>query len=133
MATQNNTPTNWVGWAYFAGFMTMIVGGMQAIAGLAAIFNSGFYVVNQSHLLLLDYRRWGWIALLLGIIVFFAGLELFRGALWARIVVIILAAMSFLANMAFVNTYPIWTISIMVVDVLVIYALLVHGRELRQD
>ncbi|HSX53582.1 MAG TPA: hypothetical protein VLF90_04465 [Patescibacteria group bacterium] len=133
MATQNNTPTGWVGWAYFAGFMMMLVGGMQAIAGLAAIFKSGFYVVSQSHLLVLDYKQWGWVALLLGIIIFFAGLELFRGALWARIVAIILVGMSFLANMAFVNAYPIWAITIMTVDVFVIYALLVHGGELRDD
>ena len=132
MATQNNTPSGWVGWAYFAGFMMMILGGMQAISGLAAIFKSGFYVVNSTHLLVLDYRQWGWIALLLGVLIFFAGLELFRGALWARIVAVILAGLSFLANMAFINTYPLWSVTIMVVDVLVIYALLVHGNELRE-
>ena len=130
MATQNNTPTGWVGWVLFAGFMMMVLGGMQAIAGLAAIFKSGFYVVTQSHLLVLDYRQWGWVALILGIIIFFAGLELFRGALWARIIAIILAGLSFLANMAFIDAYPIWSIMIMVVDVLVVYALLVHGGEL---
>jgi hypothetical protein len=131
MATQNNTPSGWVGWAYFAGFMMMILGGMQAIAGLAAIFKSGFYVVSQNHLLLLDYRQWGWTALILGILIFFAGLELFRGAMWARIVAVVLAGLSFLANMAFVNSYPIWSILIMVVDVFVIYSLLVHGNELK--
>ena len=130
MANQTNTPTGWVGWVFFAGFMMMILGGMQAIAGLAAIFKSGYYVVSANHLLVLDYRQWGWIALVLGIVIFFAGLELFRGALWARIIALILAGMSFLANMAFLNAYPIWSILIMVVDVLIIYALLVHGKEL---
>ncbi len=133
MVAQNNTPTGWVGWSYFAGFMMMILGGMQAIAGLVAIFKDSFYVVTQSHLLLLDYKQWGWFALILGIIVFFAGLELFRGALWARIVAIILVGMSLLANMAFVDAYPIWSIMIMIVDVLIIYALLVHGHELKQE
>lgn len=130
MATQNNTPTGWVGWVYFAGFMMMILGGMQAIAGLAAIFKTAFYVTAQNHLLVLDYRQWGWIALLLGIVIFFAGLELFRGALWARIIAIVLAGLSFLANMAFIDAYPIWSILIMVVDAVIIYSLLVHGGEL---
>lgn len=131
MATQtNNTPTGWVGWSFFAGFMMMLLGGMEAIAGLAAIFKSGFYV-TPTHLLILDYRQWGWIALLLGIIIFFAGLELFRGAMWARVIAVFLAGLSFLANMAFVNAYPIWSIIMMVVNVLIIYAVLIHGGELK--
>lgn len=132
MATQNNTPTGWVGWAYFAGFMMMVLGGMQAISGLVAIFKQSFYVVGQNQLLLLNYKQWGWVALVLGLVIFFAGLELFRGAMWARVVAIILAALSFLANMTFLPAYPVWSVAIMVVDVLVIYALLVHGNELQQ-
>lgn len=132
MATQNNTPTGWVGWVYFAGFMMMILGGMQMIAGLVGIFKDQFYVVTSNHLVAFDYRQWGWTALILGILIFFAGLELFRGALWARIIALILAGLSFLANMAFVDAYPIWSILIMVVDVFVIYALIVHGNELDQ-
>lgn len=130
MATQTNTPSGWVGWAYFAGFMMMILGGMQAIAGLAAIFKQTFYITTQNHLLVLDYRQWGWTALILGIIIFFAGLELFRGAMWARVLAIILAGISFLTNMAFIDAYPVWSVLIMIVDVLIIYALLVHGNEL---
>lgn len=133
MATQNNTSSGWIGWIFFAGFMMMLLGGMQMISGLAAIFHSGFYVVTQNHLLVFDYRQWGWISLLLGIVIFFAGLELFRGALWARIVALILAGLSFLANMGFIDAYPLWSLLIMLVDVLVIYALLVHGGELESE
>lgn len=128
---QNNTPTGWVGWAYFASFMLMLVGVFQSIAGLAAIFKQNFYLVTQSQLLVFNFKTWGWITLILGIIIFMAGLELLRGAMWARMVAIFLAGLSFLANMAFFNAYPLWSIVMMVINVLVIYALTVHGNELK--
>lgn len=132
MAVQNNTPTGWVGWAYFASFMMIFLGSFKAIAGLAGIFRDNFYVVTENHLLAFNYKTWGWIYLILGIVIFMAGLELLRGAVWARIVAITLAILSLVANAAFLKAYPFWTITMMVVDVLVIYALTVHGAELKQ-
>lgn len=131
MPTQTNTPTGWVGWAYFASFMMMLVGILQAIAGLAAIFKQGFFVVTEQSLLVFNFKTWGWISLVLGIVIFMAGLELLRGAMWARVVAIVLAIMSFVANMSFFNAYPWWSLVVMTVDVLVIYALTVHGNELK--
>lgn len=133
MATQNNTPTGWVGWGYFAGFMMMVLGGLQGIVGLTAIFRQNFYVVTQSHVIAFNITTWGWINLILGIIIAIAGYELFRGAVWARVIAVILAGLSFLANMAFISAYPIWSITIMLVDVLIIYALTVHGGELSAE
>jgi hypothetical protein len=131
MAVQNNTPTGWVGWAYFAGFMMMTLGVLQGIAGLAGIFKNNYYVVTQTHLLVFNFKTWGWVNLILGIIILMAGLEVLRGALWARILAVFLAILSLVANMAFMNAYPLWSITMMVVDILVIYALTVHGSELR--
>jgi hypothetical protein len=111
----------------------MLLGVFEAIAGLAAIFKDNFYVVTQTHLLVWNYRAWGWISLVLGIIIFMAGLELMRGAMWARLVAILLAGLSFVANVAFVDAYPIWSITMMIVDVFIIYALTVHGVELRDE
>lgn len=132
MSAQNNSPSGWVGWAYFAGFMMMLLGGLQAIGGLTAIFKDGFYVVTQSHLLVFNYKTWGWIDLILGIIIFMAGLEVYRGAVWARTIGVFLAGISFFANMGFFNAYPWWSLIMMVVDVMVIYALIVHGGELQE-
>lgn len=131
MAAQNNSPSGWVGWVYFASFMMMILGGLQAIAGLAAIFKNNYYLVTQNHLLVFNFKTWGWINLVLGIIILLAGLELLRGASWARIVAMFLAVLSFIANAGFINAYPVWSIIMMIVDALVIYALTVHGNELR--
>lgn len=130
MAVNNNQPTGWVGWGYFAGFMMVVMGVLQTIAGLTALLNDQWLVVGPERLLVFDFTTWGWAHLLIGLVVLAAGFSLFQGAKWARFVGVLLAAVSFVANLAYVNTYPIWSITIMVVDVLIIYALTVHGNEL---
>jgi hypothetical protein len=129
---QNNKPTAWVGWVYFASIMMMVLGVLQVIAGLAAIFKSNYYLVGEKGLVVFNFTTWGWIDLVLGIIILLAALELLRGATWARVVAVFLAVLSFAANMAFINAYPLWSITMMVVDALVIYALTVHAGELRE-
>lgn len=130
---QNNEPTGWVGWSYFAGFMMMFAGIFQGIAGLTAIFNDEYFLVTPEHLLAFDFTTWGWIHLLLGVVVFFAGLEIFRtGATWARLLAILLAGLSLIANIAFIGAYPLWSIAVIIIDVLVIYALTIHGDELKK-
>lgn len=132
MVSQNNTPTGWVGWSFFAGFFMLMLGILQSIAGLTAIFRDEWYVVTQSRLLLLDFTGWGWIHLIIGIVIFMAGLEVMRGAVWARVLGVFLAGLSLIANMGFFNAYPFWSLMIIVIDVLVIYALIVHGGELQE-
>ena len=73
---------------------------------------------------------WGWIHLLLGIVVFLAALALFQGALWARTVGVILGGASGLIAFAWLPSYPVWGIIFVTVSVFVIWALTVHGRDL---
>jgi hypothetical protein len=73
---------------------------------------------------------WGWIHLIAVIVVFLAGLAVFKGSVWARTVGVIVAMLSAIVNFAFLPYYPVWSIIIITVDVLVIWALIVHGREL---
>ena len=134
MAVNNGREvTGWVGWAYFAGFMMLLVGAFQIIMGLTALLNDNFYIAQHGKLLALDFTQWGWIHLVYGIVVLMAGTSLFSGRTWARVVALILATLNFIAQFAFVGVYPIWSITMMVVDVFVIYALTVHGEELRID
>jgi hypothetical protein len=133
MAVQNNQTTGWVGWGYFAGFMMMLLGVFEGMAGLAAIFKDNFYVVTANQLLVFNFKTWGWINLVLGIVIFMAGLELLRGAMWARVVAVFLAGLSLIANMGFVQAYPIWSIAMMIIDVLIIYAVTIHGGELSNE
>jgi hypothetical protein len=127
-------PTAWTGWVVFAGFMMIMLGFFQAIEGLVAIFDDGYYHVRPNGLVVhVDYTSWGWTHLLLGVVIFASGLGVLAGNMAARIVGVLLAGLSALVNLLFIEAYPIWSIIIITVDVLVIYALTVHGRELRDS
>jgi hypothetical protein len=125
-------PTAWTGWVVFASFMMILLGVFQAVQGLVAIFDDGFYRVSESGLVVnVDYTVWGWTHLLLGVLILISGVGVLAGNLAARIVAVVLAGLSALVNMVFIEAYPVWSVIIITVDVLVIYALIVHGRELR--
>ena len=123
-------PTGWVGWVVFAGILMIMVGMFQAIMGFVALFKDNYYLVPRSGLVIsVDYTTWGWIHLLLGIVAILAGFGVLAGQMWARVIGIIFAVVSAVANIAFVAAYPVWSTIVIVLDVLVIYALAVHGRE----
>ena len=127
-------PTGWTGWVVFASFMMFLVGSFQAIQGLVAIFDDGFYLVRENGLVVdVNYNVWGTAHLILGVLLMLCGAGVLTGNLAARTVGVILAGLSALANLAFIGAYPIWSVIIITVDVLVIYALTVHGRELRDS
>jgi hypothetical protein len=114
----------------FAGVMMIMAGGFQALAGSVALFEDEFYVATRNYLLELDATRWGWIHLLLGLLVLFAGFAVLSGRTCGRVVGIILAVLSAIANFAFVPYYPFWSLAIIALDIFIIWALAVHGRDL---
>jgi len=127
-------PTGWTGWVVFASFMMFLLGAFQAIQGLVALFDDGFYIVSDRGLVVdLNYNVWGTIHLILGILLILSGAGVLTGNVAARTVGVILAGLSALANLVFIEAYPIWSLIIITVDVLVIYALTVHGRELKDS
>jgi hypothetical protein len=133
MANNNSKQvTGWVGWIYFAGFMMLITGILQMIAGLTALLNDEFYVVTEQSILAFNFTTWGWIHLLVGLIVMLAGTAVIAGSFWGRIVAVFLATLSIIANFAFISSYPIWSTIVIVIDVLIIYALTVHGSEVKE-
>ena len=125
----NRQVTGWVGWVYFAGFMMVIMGILQMISGLTALLNDKFFLVNQERLIAFDFTTWGWIQLVMGLIVMMAGSAVVSGQMWGRVIGVILAVLSIIANFAFIAAYPIWSGIVIAVDVLIIYALTVHGSE----
>ena len=125
-------PTGWVGWIVFAAVMLIMIGILHAIEGFVALFKDSYYVVRESGLVVnVDYTAWGWVHLLLGLAVAATGAALFTGRMWARVVGVGLAALSIVANFGFSSAYPFWSLIIITVDVLIIYALTVHGKEIR--
>lgn len=124
--------TGWTAWILFAGVMMIMIGSFHAISGLVALFEDDYYAVRPSGLVIdVDYTGWGWTHLLLGILVFAAGCGAMVGQVWARVVGVVVALISAVANMLFIAAYPVWSIIIITLDVIVIYALIVHGRELK--
>jgi hypothetical protein len=101
----------------------VMIGVFQGLAGLAAIVNDEFFVIGRNYTFDLDVSTWGWIHLLLGILVFLAGLALFRGRAWAGVVALVLAMLSAIANFFFIPYYPWWSLLIIALNVWVIWSL----------
>jgi hypothetical protein len=132
-ARYDDEPTAWAGWVVFAGVMLIMLGTFQIIQGLVALFDDGFYLVNSNGLVVdVDYNTWGWVHTGIGLIAVLAGLGLLAGNMAARVVGIVIAFLSALVNLAFLSAYPVWSTIMITVDIIVIYAIIVHGRELKK-
>ncbi len=126
--------TGWVGWIAFAGVMMVLLGTFHAIQGLVALFQDEYFLVAKSGLTVhVDYTAWGWTHLILGIIIALAGFALFTGKVWARAVGVVIVMISAVVNIGFLAAYPIWSVLMIAIDILVIWALIVHGAELEQQ
>jgi len=126
--------TAWAGWVVFGGVMLIMMGTFQAIQGLVAVFDEGFYLVRPDGLVVnVDYNTWGWAHIIIGIVGVLAGVGLLVGNMAARVVGVGIAFLSALVNLAFISAYPVWSTILIALDVIVIYAIIVHGRELKSD
>ena len=124
--------SGWTGWIVFAGVMMLMMGAFHVIQGLVALFQDTYYLVGQEGLVVqVDYTTWGWVHTILGAVVILAGVALLAGQMWARVIAIILAFGSALVNIAFLGAYPLWSITMIAIDVLVIYAVTMHGKEMK--
>ena len=125
-------PTGWVGWIYFAAVLMIIAGSMNAIQGFIAIVNDEWVVWGNSANVYLDLTTWGWVHLIIGVLVVLAGFGLLSGNVLARAVAVFLATVAIIANFLFIPAYPVWALTIIAISVFVIYALTAHGGELRE-
>jgi hypothetical protein len=119
-----------VGWTAFAGIMMVIGGIWWVIIGIIALVNDNFYVVTEEYIFQFNVTTWGWIHLLLGILVTLAGIYLFTGAVWARIVGVAVAIVWMIAAFAWLPYAPVWAIALLAIAVFIIWALTVHGRDI---
>jgi hypothetical protein len=117
----------WVGGlTMFAVVMMLIVGILQALNGIAALFNDKVYVTTPNYIYAFDLTGWGWIHLLLGVLVAVVGVAIMQGQTWGRWVGIGLVGLSLIANFLFIPYYPIWSLVIIALEVAVIAALATH-------
>ena len=130
MGTDSNYSSWAVGWAGFAGVMLIMIGAMDVVQGLVALFNDEFYVVGPEWVFQFDITAWGWIHLILGIVLIASGIGIFSANVAARTVGVIVAGLAALVNFAWLPYYPVWSIVIIAICIAVIWALTAHGRDI---
>jgi hypothetical protein len=115
------------GWAIgglgFAACVLTLIGAFQIIDGLAAIIDDQFYAVGRHYAFDLDVTAWGWIHLILGILLLLTGLSLFGRRTWAGVAALCLTLLSAVVNFFFIPYYPLWSILVIALDVWVIWSL----------
>ena len=129
-SAQGAGTSSWaVGLSLFAGMMMIITGLFNTMEGVVALARNEVYAITPRYIFAFDLTTWGWIQIILGIIVLAAGVGVITGQLWGRVVGITIATLTMLANFAFVPYYPIWSLLIIALNVFVIWALCVYNRD----
>jgi hypothetical protein len=127
----------WSGWISFAGIVIIIVGGMDMLQGLVAIFKDEYVVATSKGVAILDVTAWGWTSLLWGALLIVAGIGLLGGAGWARWLAIIGVAVNALQQVAFManypQAYPLWDLMIVALNIVVLYALTARWQGYRES
>jgi hypothetical protein len=128
----DNKPSGWaIGWTAFAGITMILQGIWWLISGLIAIIDDEFYVITQNWILEFDTSTWGWIHLIVGVIVLVAGFGLFSAQFWARTVGVIIAVISAIVAFTWLPYFPVWGVIFIVVSIAIIWALTVHGHDIK--
>jgi hypothetical protein len=123
--------SGWVGWILFAALMLVLTGISHVIQGLLALFNDDYYDVGSSRLTLdVGYSTWGWVHIVAGVVAVAAGVYLFAGRMWARVIGTIVAGVSAIISLGFLAAYPFGSALLIAINILVILALTVHGSEI---
>ena len=134
MSTSRTTrdTSHWTDWVRFGGVLLIVGGIFNLIQGLAALLGpDAYYAEVNGTLLVFNVAGWGWWNVFIGALTIVTGLALLNGALWARIVAVVLAVLSSIAQMLLVPVQPWWSFIVIALDVLVIYAVVAHGKDLR--
>ncbi|HEU5156654.1 MAG TPA: hypothetical protein VFU43_06620 [Streptosporangiaceae bacterium] len=113
----------------FAAVLMIISGLWAVLVGISALAKDKVFVIAPDYTYKIDVTGWGWIHLILGIVVAIGGLCLLLGQIWARVLVIVLAICSAIAQFLFLPYYPLWSILIIALDVFVIWAVLTGGNR----
>lgn len=119
----------WAGWIAFASLLMIMMGSFNAIEGLAGVLVDDFYVAAPADVLVFDLTTWGWLHLVIGVLVALTGAALLTGAVWARVVTVVLAILNAIAQLAFAAVYPVWSLIVIGLCVTVIWAVVVHGDD----
>jgi hypothetical protein len=114
----------------FAGIMLLIAGVLNVIYGIAAIDNSKFFVhATETQYILSDLNTWGWITLILGVLEIIAAFSIWAGGGYGRWFGIFVAGISSIGALMSIPAYPLWSLAIFTIDILIIYGLAAYGGQ----
>jgi hypothetical protein len=125
--------SSWIGWIIFAALMLVLLGICQVIAGFVAVVDEDYFQSTGAAPLFLavDQQTWGVLQLVLGALAILTGAGLLYGNVVARVVGTVLVLLSAVTNLLAIGAYPVWSTILIAVDVCILYAITVHGREMR--
>jgi hypothetical protein len=116
------------GWIAFAGIMLAIIGILNVIYGIAAIGDSSFFVHNTKYILS-NLNTWGWVTLIIGVIQVLAAFSIWSGGEFGRWIGIFIAGVSMIGALLSLPAYPLWSLAVFAIDVLIIYGLAAYGGQ----
>lgn len=117
------------GWTVFAAVVLLIIGALDALYGLAAILNNEVVIVGGNGVIIADVTTWGWVHLILGIILGLTGLGLLAGNAGARWAAVFFLGVNAVAQIVWFPAAPLWACLLIALDVLVIYQLTVRWDQ----
>ena len=123
--------SGWFAMVIAVGVILIVLGVWNAIDGLTALVAGDFVVADAERVVALQVAAWGWVLLALGVVEVVAGIALFVGARWARLVAVLVAGFNGVVQLAFIAAYPVGAILIMVVCALMIWTVVRHGDAAR--
>ena len=121
--------TRGTGGATFAAVLMIIGGGFGILQGIALLAKAEYYVQPNGYFINTSASTWGWVLLIIGIIVLAAGFGVLSGAFWARWLGIIFVSIQAFGNFLFIPVQPWWSSILALVDLWIIHSLFVHRRE----
>ena len=124
----------WTGWISFAGLIMVVIGALDGLQGLITIIRGQYFALTPNQIIVFDLKTWGWLTLIWGIVVAFAGFALLGRRPWARWFTIVVVSINIIGQLGFVGSaqYPLWALTVLALSVLVVYALIVHWHEAEQ-
>jgi len=122
--------TMWASLVVLAGMLLAVAGVFTMIQATYAL-TGHLFAAADGRPLLLGLTAWGWVHLVLGAVQLLVGLAVLRGSTWARVTAAVVVGLSAVSQMMFLPTYPVWSLLLIALDVLVVWALCMHGSEVR--
>ena len=129
-----SSSSRWGGWIAFAGWLMIIMGALDFFEGLIAVIRGNYYVLTANQLIVFDMKTWGWVTLGWGIVIALVGFGVLAGSGFARWFAIVVGSLNFIVELGFVGSsaFPLWSLAILTLNVIILYALIVHWDEAAQ-